>query len=255
MKTLTLLLTISLFNYNSMAMDKTICGGVDDRTLSANPKVGRLLGWKYSGGGCTVTLIGKSCAITAGHCKKHFNIVEMNTPISKKGRIQHSAKTDIYKVDKSSIFSVYTSVIKDYAVLRLLPNKYTGRYPGEVQGFYKVDMNAPKSQKLEIRITGYGLDEDEPTRNKAQQTRTGITSQIYSKDQGPVIRYQLDSEGGDSGAAIINEKTQKVIGIHTNGGCGRTTDASINTNRGTAIFQINELKRAIKSCLDYEKRL
>ena len=60
------------------AAEKSICG-TDDRVPSSLPKIGRLLGKMSDPGGCTVTMISKTCAISAGHCDSTFGIAQFAT--------------------------------------------------------------------------------------------------------------------------------------------------------------------------------
>ena len=59
--------------------DKSICGSWDDRRPSFDRKLARVQK-SQAKSGCTLTLIGKSCAITAGHCKRHFVEAHFNVP-------------------------------------------------------------------------------------------------------------------------------------------------------------------------------
>ncbi len=230
-------------------MEKTICGASDDRIPSFNPKVARGLKMKTSGGGCTVTMIGKSCAITAGHCYEHINVLEFNTPLSRDGRIQHPDASDVYQIEKGSLFYSNRGPGKDYAVARYMPNAITGQYPGEAQGHYEVSLRKPSSKRIKVDITGYGIDRNDSDRNMAQQHHSGVTTQIGGTFGGAVLKHTVDTMGGNSGSSIINKRTGKIIGIHTHGGCHTSGGA----NQGTAIAYVKELKKAIKSCLAYER--
>ncbi|CAM9908111.1 unnamed protein product [Chrysoparadoxa australica] len=242
----TLLLTLTVFSTPSMAsQQKSICG-VDDRVPSNYAKVGRLLGKMSDTGGCTVTMISKTCAISAGHCSSTFGFAEFNTPASRRGRIQNSKPEDIYPVDKARTEYQYNGLGDDWAVLRIKPNTITGKYAGDVQGYYEVDFAKPQTNTL-IRITGYGLDQSDPERNLAQQTHTG---EIVSF-RGSTMYHVADTMGGNSGSSIIRESDSKIVAIHTNGGCSSRG----GSNAATVISENEKVKTAIRACLAEEALL
>lgn len=217
---------------------KSICGA-DDRELSSEPRVGRVLR-PGDPAGCTVTLIGKGCAITAGHCVSTFGIVEFNTPVSANGRIQNSKPEDIYKVDNTRVVSTDGGVGNDFAVIHLMPNDITGLMPGDAQGYYPVAKESPAVGDI-VRITGYGADYSDEDRNFAQQTNTGPIAVI----NGTSLHHQVDTMGGNSGSSIILESTGEIIGIHTHGGCSSWG----GENGSTLIAAHEKLQAAIASCL------
>lgn len=243
---LLILLLTSSFAYANY-QEKSICG-LDDRVPSTDPKVGRALGKMTDPGGCTVTMISSSCAISAGHCKSTFGFAEFNTPPSKNGQIQHPGPEDIYEFDKSSIKHSYQGLGEDWAVMKILPNNVTGLLPGDAQGHYEVTFDAPE-QSEGVSITGYGLDRSDPDRNLAQQTHSGeiVSFGTYT----PTVMYHnADTMGGNSGSSIIGHKSGKIIAIHTNGGCSRRG----GTNASMLIHNSPELVKAIRSCLASEAK-
>ena len=225
------------------ASNKTICGMTDDRIPSTNPKVGRIQ-QPTARAGCTVTMIGKVCAVSAGHCYSTFGVAEFNTPPSRDGRIQHPEPKDIYQVDLSSVVYENGGYGNDYAVLRLKANTETGALPGELQGTYPVDFSKP-SAGTEVRITGYGADSRDADRNFAQQTHTGPIQRI----SGQTMYHRADTMGGNSGSSIINEESGGIVAIHTHGGCSSRGGA----NASTLISGHSKLEAAIRACLKWEE--
>ena len=240
----TLFLAVSTVSTFAL-QQKSICG-TDDRTPSSVPEVGRLIGKMTDNGGCTVTMIGKTCAISAGHCKSTFGFAEFNTPESRRGNIQHPEPEDIYEIDKASVVSEYTGLGNDWAVMRIKKNSITKRFPGAVQGNYTVAFETPVPGEV-VRITGYGLDRREPTRNLAQQTHTGEVTRL----NGSVMYHVADTMGGNSGSSIIREADQKIVAIHTNGGCYSRG----GSNAATVISENEELAKAIRACLKFEREM
>jgi V8-like Glu-specific endopeptidase len=226
------------------SIEKSICG-VDDRVPSMNKKIARALDSRTGTGGCTLTMISRSCGISAGHCKSVLKVAEFNTPASRNGRIQHPAAEDVYEINQETLVSTYTTIGNDYAVFNVMPNNVTGLYAGDVQGFYDVAFESAKVGE-EIRITGYGLDRSDPTRNLAQQTHTGKVVKNSRGSQSPTALYHIaDTMGGNSGSSIISEETGKIVGIHTNGGCSSRG----GNNAAQMIAPHTELVAAIRACL------
>lgn len=238
-------------------LDK-ICG-TDQRVLSNNVKIGR------TNKGCTITMISRTCALTAGHCVKKLEYAAFNVPESVKGTPQNSDPKDIYFIDQSSLKFQYkmqlSSAGQDWAVVRLNANHQTGKFAGDVQGYYPIKATIPKAG-AEVRITGYGADEDKVKGQKgnyAQQTSVGKvlatkTSSGKSNWGGTssslsLVKYDVDTMPGNSGSVVILEKTGEVIGIHTYGFCEASSGGH---NGGTLIAEKPDLKAAIDNCLASE---
>lgn len=231
---------------NTYADGKSICGNNDDRILSFEPKVGRLSTLEDNKG-CTATLIGDSCAITAGHCKPVLIRAEFNTPVSIGGVPQASAPEDVYMIDESTIKLEDAGPGKDWAVFKFTPNAITGKLPGQVQGHYDVSFKSVKKGGM-IRITGYGVERGDATGNFAQQTHTGKLVKVGTLFNRTHLKHTADTTGGNSGSSIILEDTQEIIGIHSHAGCTR----SGGSNQGTLLNKHKELVKAIKACLNSE---
>lgn len=240
------------FSVAQSAEKKSICG-VDDRVPSRDMKVARLVKSQGSGG-CTATMIGRTCAITAGHCKSVMVLAEFNTPMSQNGKAQGSQPEDTYEIDQSSIFYKNGGMGQDYAVFKVRPNSITGQYPGDVQGHYNVSFAIPKEGDI-LRITGHGVDYSDPDRHLAQQTHTGTMSRKSRWGSQSTLNYRVDTMGGNSGSSVIMEATNEIIGIHTHGGCSTSSSDTSSANAGTSIGAIKVLRDAIEQCLRDEANL
>lgn len=222
--------------------DKSICGRQDDRTFSYDTKIGKAVKIANSRIGCTVTMIDKSCAITAGHCLEHLKFVEFN--------IQHPNSDGSYPTYNSkNLYPVIESSIKykninylDWAVIKLLPNSETGLLPGVVQGYYDVSSKKPRKRER-VFITGYGIDNLYSDIMPLQKTHNAKLRKISLLHH--TLTHFVDTKPGNSGSAIIHEESNKIIGIHTNGGC----DDREKDNLGTLIYNNFELNLAIKNCI------
>jgi V8-like Glu-specific endopeptidase len=249
MKTI-LKISATLVALSVSANTKTICGPNDDRVLSDDPKVARAsrLSGEY---GCTATMIGRSCAISVGHCVGSLEKLSFNVPLSVNTQAQPSKPEDVYLRTKDFLRYKDSGAGNDWAVIRVLPNKITGQYPGDVQGFYKVNLDRPVRKGDTVRITGHGVDRQDDIRNFAQQTHTGKLVKVGSFWNRSKLGYTVDTMGGNSGSSIIHELTQEIIGVHSHGGC--TESGSFN--EGTLISKNKIFKQVIQECLEWEKSL
>ena len=240
--TTSLLLSISTF-----AGTKSICGSNDDRILSFDSKIGRLsVEGKHKG--CTVTMISETCGVTAGHCEPVLERAEFNTPESINNEPQPSDLKDVYYIEKSSIVAQNEGPGKDWAVLKFKRNKITGKYPGQVQGYYNVSFKKI-TNNMRISITGYGKDDGDLRRNFAQQYHQGKIVGLGDETYGDsAMKHTVDTMGGNSGSTILDLNTQEIIGIHSHGGCS----SSYGYNMGTIISEHAAAMKAIKKCLASE---
>lgn len=247
LKGIVISITSTLLAANAFAGVKSICGANDDRVLSFDSKIGRLsVEGKHKG--CTVTMISETCGITAGHCVPVLERAEFNTPESINNEPQPSALVDVYPVDKSSIALQDEGPGKDWAVLKFKRNKITGKYPGQVQGYYNVSFKK-LANNMQISITGYGKDDGDLRRNFAQQYHdgkiVGLGDSLYGES---AMKHTVDTMGGNSGSTILDLNTQEIIGIHTHGGCS----SFYRHNMGTIISKHQRLMNEIKKCLASE---
>jgi hypothetical protein len=202
------------------------CGPNDDRVPSSDPAAARLLDI-----GCTAWIICDGRLITAGHCSSSpslLDLVEFNVPASMpNGTIVHPGPEDQYVVNAGTVVFVNGGVGNDWGVFEVFANSVTGMMPIDAQGshFELVQSLTPST----IRITGFGVDFNNGDRNQTQQTHAGPNA----GSSGTTMRYQTDTEGGNSGSPVIDDATGNAVGVHTHGGC--TTGGSGN-NSGTSLF-------------------
>ncbi len=205
----------------------TICGPIDDRVLSNDPRVGRLVP-----NGCTVWLIDdcNHCLLTAGHCPTGW-IVEFNVPPSySDGTSVHSHPDDQYAVDVTSLQGAYAPD-DDWAYFGCFPNPNTGLTPYETQGGAFSFVAPPTSTDgVTVRVTGFGIDATPNEWNRVQQTHRGQL--LGFQADGGTLLHGVDTYPGNSGSPMIWYETGKAIGIHTEGGCNTTGGA----NAGTSVM-------------------
>ncbi len=213
--------------------DKSQCGSQDNRVLSSDVRVARAMS-----GGCTAWIINDACGclLTAGHCRSSTSYVEFNVPLSTSGgSIRHPGPEDQYSLDNSSVQYTYGDIGNDWCYFGVHPNSNTGLTPFEAQGD-AFDLTTPPSYSSgqQIRITGHGVDYDDPTHNQVQQTHSGPR---MNPGSGTILEYQVDTEGGNSGSPVIFESTGQGIGIHTHGGCNPPYSGNYGTGANNSGLQ------------------
>lgn len=214
-------------------VQRSICGGVDNRELSDDPRIARVAPI-----GCTAWMIDdcNNCFLTAGHCTgSGSQVVQFNVPLSNpNGSWNHPHPDDQYPIDQNSMqTSGSQSVGNDWAYFGAFANSNTGLRAAEAQGAVFSLMDPPGANNQPIRITGYGTVSSPvpPTWNSVQKTHVGP----FTLHTGYRLSYATDTTGGNSGSPIIFEQTGQAIGIHTHGGC----IGSGGSNNGTSILQPN----------------
>ncbi len=235
--------------FDPTAARKSICGAIDDRTLSTDPRVARIMPV-----GCTTWLINdaQSCFLTAGHCNgTGLDVVQFNVPLSNSnGSVNHPGPEDQYPADLSSVQGTDGGVGNDYAYFGTFPNSQTLMTPIEVQGQTFVLGTPPLVPGGEtIRITGYGTVDgtqgNPQTWNQVQHTHNGPIAGASMSS----LQYAVDTTGGDSGSPVINDVTGEAIGIHTHAGCNVGGGANNGTSLNLTALQ-NVLATPMGVCVD-----
>lgn len=212
------------------AFPRSICGTVDDRSLSSDPRAARLMPV-----GCTVWLFGNqpNSFLTAGHCGPAAgDVVQFNVPLSSAGGTpQNPGPQDQYPVDGTSPQMTSGTIGADWAFFGAFNNSNTGLAPADAMGdSYTLTPALPPMDGRPIRISGYGSTTSpvSPTWYLVQKTHVGPFNSI----SGNILRYTTDTTGGNSGSAILDENNNLAIGIHTHAGCTTSGGA----NQGTSLF-------------------
>jgi len=210
----------------------SICGTVDDRVPSSDPRDARLMpigcsAWLFSDHGNTF--------LTAGHCSPSGgNVVQFNVPFSSAGGgYQNPPPQDQYVVDGAStqVTPGSISLGNDWGFFGAFDNTGTGLSPLAAQGdSHTLATSTIPNDGRPIRITGYGTTSSpvSPTWNGIQKTHVGP----FRGYSGNVVRYTTDTTGGNSGSVILDENNNIAIGIHTNAGCS----SSGGWNNGCNLF-------------------
>lgn len=231
---------------------------VDPRYPVNDSRIGRLVQLiPYKGGiisdVCTATLIGPSTLISAGHCFKRGTgkmRLEIQVPLSNadvsinSSSPEHTFQLDVSSLRFSEVDSRYPELDRgggDWAVFKVLPNEITQKLPGDLWGYYKVSLDAPKVGDS-IRMRGYGRSTPIPERNNTLQEGVGHVASVFLQDPFPQLAYQdLYATGGNSGSSVVLAQTEEIIGIHFSNGLA------------TAIFSNPQFQKAIRECLNTMK--
>lgn len=239
-----------------------ICGKTDDRILSMEPRVGRLV---KSGetAGCNITLIGNNCAITSGACDE-TDYAEFYVPYSLKGVAQPADEKNVYYVKERTASN--RGIGSTWSVVKLAPNAITHKNAHDVQGFYKIKNKSSKNF-IKIKVVSYGgvnndsypvssgevpPNSNPDQMNYAQQESRGdlVKAGIFLIPS--IIEHNADTSYGSAGAPVIDEQLDELVGITTHGGCRAVYVNPIGarfTNSGTSILGNRKFLKAINSCL------
>lgn len=206
---------------------RSICGTVDDRVLSSDPRAARMMPI-----GCTGWLFGDQphSFISAGHCNPRAgDVMQFNVPLSSAGGTpQNPPPSDQYPIDASSVQRQDGGVGNDWAFYGAFANANTGLAPRDAMGdSYLLADSIPPVDGRDIRITGYGSTTAPvpATWYLVQKTHAGP----FVSNPGTTLRYSTDTTGGNSGSAVLDDTTNRVIGVHTHAGC------NTGGNQGTSL--------------------
>ncbi len=232
---------------------ESICGSTDDRVLSTDPRAARALPI-----GCTAWMFDDSerCFLTAGHCNPSgngsINVIQFNVPLSDNscsfGGINHPGPEDQYPVDPASQqTNGGQGTGNDWGYLGAFPNSNTGLLPWQAQGEWYTFNPGVASTATSARVTGYGSVSSSlaPCSWYAVQKTHAGPFVLFS---GNLIRYAMDTTGGNSGSPVIDDSTGIAFGIHTHAGCTSSGGSNQGTWGGHPALQ-NALANPTGVCL------
>ncbi|ORZ38323.1 hypothetical protein BCR44DRAFT_34128 [Catenaria anguillulae PL171] len=228
----------------------SLCNAADLRKPSTEKRSGRLFPV-----GCTGWVIDDTagCGLTAGHCFDGVEtselVLQMNVPLSavitssgvQQGIPRQPKPEDQYAVDPSSVqFELIGGPDeergRDWGYFGTFRNPNTGKtYREAAGGSYELIRSGSTGISTSIAkpgtsltINGYGIVRDRTRQSGylAQQVGSGT---FLDKPNSTHFRHRIDTEGGNSGSAVVLTGTSKAIGIHTNGGCSTSSRRSGNS--------------------------
>ena len=153
--------------------------------------------------GCTVTHVGKGIAITAGHCfaRGNFEGIRHKLPC---GDSKHSVRWGVTYDTEGYLTSQCTEIVsielnkeRDYAIFRVFPVPTSAVEISET----------PVEENLQISIYSH------PRRRPMEWSQWCHVEGFVSKSKNHQFFYSCDTEGGSSGAAVLDSKLH-MVGIH-----------------------------------------
>ncbi len=170
--------------------------------LAENPKLKAIGRMEL---GCTATHIGNGIAITAGHCFTKENLEEKKEKVPCSAG-EHDVRWGVNYDDGegymrshcTEILAIEKNKRKDYAIFRVSP---VPDYKIDVATDYKVSVDD------EISIFSH------PRRRPLEWSNWCKVEGFLERSAKNQFYYSCDTEGGSSGAAVLN-KNNEVIGIH-----------------------------------------
>lgn len=154
--------------------------------------------------GCTVTHVGKGIAITAGHCLSASSFEGVRND-QKCSSSRYNVRWGVtygsrgYMTSKClRVIAIENNSERDYAVLFFDPIP---------EGFIRVDFAQETKKGDEISIFSH------PRKRPLEWSNWCEVDTFFDKSKGNQFGYDCDTEGGSSGAAVLNSNMQ-VVGIH-----------------------------------------
>ncbi|MDF1696067.1 MAG: hypothetical protein P1U56_09560 [Saprospiraceae bacterium] len=250
---------INQFISSPIVSPRSQCGDTDDRVLSNDPKSGR----KRVGSLCTAQLLSNGLLAMSGHCVTDdgtYNLstnafIEFNVPLSNNdGSLNLALPEDQYPMNIASVqWEDYatSSCGREWTLFQVNNNAETGLSPFEAQEDFYYLTNLSPNTSQNIQIVGYGRDtmnSSQLNRNFVQQSHNGPNNGVEELSNGGVlIKYETDTEGGNSGSAIQRMgNLEFTYGIHNNGGCDGGGCTADDENAGIS-FQYDNLENAINT--------
>lgn len=226
---------------------ETICGTLDNRTPSSDPRAGRIVGIGCSGwiiSTAVATNANERLHLSAGHCFGTGQVLQFNVPASTTGcTLQMPAANFQFAIDSAGSLYTNSGIGNDWWVYRCFPNSNTGLTTFQAMGQAFTLATSMPAAGTTLVNWGYGVDgtptNDASTtsscscaspngaRTQTQQTHTGPLTSV----SGTRVNHQVDTCGGNSGSVVAIQSSGVAIAIHTNAGCTSTG----GSNSATAV--------------------
>ncbi|MCB9854508.1 MAG: hypothetical protein H6818_02390 [Phycisphaerales bacterium] len=216
---------------------RTICGALDDRILSSDPRVARVVVAEGDFTSvCTATIIGDGnrCFLTSGGCAGALGagvVIEFNAPLSYPNgeTLIHPAPADQYVADGASVQRQTGEAGDDWGYFGCFPNSTTGLTPFESQGeYFDLADEIPAASNQTLRTFGNGV-----TVPPVFRTWSFVAKEVtgpFVGQTGDELRVVTDATFGDSGAAVTVDATGEMIGILVDDGCAEFAGANLATS-------------------------
>jgi len=223
-----------------------LCDAIDNRELSDDGRLARII--LSSGTIGTVFMIDDAnhCFLGSGSIAANINataVIQFHAPLTLPNgtTLMHPPPEMQYTVDLTSIqrFSGAAGSGDNWAYFGALPNPISSLTPFQTEGvFFQRASVIPTTVGHPIRVFGNGATIPPIFRawSFVQKTEVGTLAGLT----GTRVNYRADTTSGDSGSAVLDESTGRVIGISVEDGCTSTG----GSNAGTAVTN-QKLRNAI----------
>lgn len=188
---------------------------------------------------CTGTLVSNDLFLTAGHCFDQSgggwerprvngtsNIIS-SAEIATRMQVNFNFQVDPAGNPRAEVSFPITQLIEyrlgglDFAIVRL------GGNPGATFGTTPVATDDAAAGQL-LCIIGHPAGQ-----------RKRIEARPALAPSGVQVRYNdIDTLGGNSGSGVLRASDGRIIGVHTNGGCGPTSPGAGGANYGMRITSV-----------------
>ena len=169
----------------------------------------------------TGVMISEDVVLTCAHNVNNSEFGKSKAIIAYPGRNSNSYPYGKIPVAKAYTFSNYDKkfeMSKDLAILRLAE-------PIGYKCGYQTPINANIINKMKVRICGYPKEVKGQEDSHQMWEHTGFIRKIDMD----MIKYDVDTSGGQSGSPIYNSNNQ-IIGIHTKGRLNSEYNSGVRIN-------------------------
>lgn len=205
------------------------CAGDDRIKLPRDSRLG--IGRIYANSICTAFILSNGAVVTAAYC---VDIEGDGIPDSRflnatlDFNLSDSTWDGCFRVDEftrsypiEAVLDSQYAPAGDWAVFTVGPDDQ-GNEAALVEGFLRPDNDGPIPHSL-VRVTGYGRDIVPPTATLCGGNSDSFTLQtdaaFYENFESNQIGYRIDTAAGNYGSPIIQEGTDRVIGVHNADTC------------------------------------
>lgn len=216
---------------------RTICGSNDDRVLSSDPRIARIvLAEGDFTSVCSCSIIGDAnrCMLTSGGCAGALDedtVIEFNAPLTypNGSTLAHPSPEDQFVPDLASIQRQTGGNGNDWGYFGCFPNSTSGLTPFETQGdFFELAEEIPAPSNQVLRVFGNGLTNPPVFRTWSYVAKEATGP--FAGQSGDALQVAADATNGDSGAAVTLDSSGAMIGVLTNDGCAEFVGANVATS-------------------------
>ncbi|HPF37952.1 MAG TPA: hypothetical protein P5081_05660 [Phycisphaerae bacterium] len=223
---------------------RTICGSLDDRVLSEDPRVARVvIGEGDSLNVCTAAIIddGNRCLLTSAGCAGALGagvVIEFNAPLSFPNgtTLMHPSPEHQYVADPASVQRQTGNAGEDWGYFGCFPNSTSGLTPFETQGdYFPLADEIPTATGQTLRTFGHGA-----TVPPVFRTWSFVAKEVtgpFVDQTGDELEVATDATFGDSGAPVTLDSNGEMIGILVRDGCALFTGANLATSVNNAALR------------------